>query len=110
MVKPATVARERFEKAMRDLDALVSRSFETNERLAEDLRQRKQLVISDTAAVAILREALGNAVGWRERARALLGLSEQLVCKKCGNFFPSGGKRKKTCGKCKWDHTVSRWK
>ena len=101
---------EQFEKTSREVRTIVSRLIKTNERLAEDLRQRKQLVISDTAAVAILRDALAGAVGWRERARALLGLSEQLVCRKCGNFFPSGGQRKKTCGKCKWDYATRSFK
>jgi hypothetical protein len=94
-------SKERLDRHLYDFKSFASRLIGTNERLAEDLRQRKQMFVSDTAAVAILREALAGAVGWRERARALLGLSEQLVCKKCGDLFPSGGKRKKSCGKCK---------
>jgi len=103
-------SKEHFTKAITTATLAFNRVVQTNERLAEDLRQRKQLVISDTAAVAILREALAGSVGWRERARALLGLSEQLVCRKCGNFFPSGGQRKKTCGKCKWDYATRSFK
>ena len=104
-----TILEGQFHKASRVISTIVGRLITTNERLAEDLRQRKQLVISDTAAVAILRDALTGTPGWRERARSLLGLTEQLTCRRCGNFFPSGGKRKKTCGKCKWDYTAARW-
>ena len=103
-------SKEHFNKAIAVATSSFGRVVQTNERLAEDLRQRKQLVISDTAAVAILREALAGAVGWRERARALLGLSVQIECRKCGDLFPSGGKRKKSCGKCKRDHTSRSFK
>jgi len=103
-------SKNHFTKAITIATSAFNRVVATNERLAEDLRQRKQLVISDTAAVAILREALAGAVGWRERARALLGLSEQIECRKCGDLFPSGGKRKKSCGKCRWDYATRSFK
>lgn len=100
-------SKEQFTKASATLALAFNRVVATNERLAKELSQRKQLVISDSAAGTILREALAGAVGWRERARALLGLSAQLACRKCGDYFPSGGKRKKECGKC---GRGARWK
>ena len=93
-------ATEQFTKAMTDLRTLVSRLVRNNENLAEQLRRRKQLVITDSEAANLLRDALAAKVGWREEARALLGLNEPIACDKCGSFFQSGGKRKKFCGDC----------
>jgi hypothetical protein len=48
----------------------------------------------------LLREALSGKPGWSERARLAIGDYKMIPCEFCGTPFPSGGKRKKYCGKC----------
>jgi hypothetical protein len=63
-----------------------------------NLKVRRQAGYSELADV--LRKALSGAVGWREEARRALGEYKLITCRFCGALFESGGKRRKSCGRC----------
>jgi len=54
--------------------------------------------------VEALQKALACEIGWRENARLVLGEYALIECE-CGASFPSGGYRKKTCGRCEFSAT-----
>lgn len=46
---------------------------------------------------AVLKDALAGKVGWRARARRLVGPVVLVRCSECPKQFEAGGKRRKTC-------------
>ena len=54
----------------------------------------------NNSLVYMLRSALANTPGWREKARQMLGDYDLLTCRDCGASFPSGSKQRKRCAKC----------
>jgi hypothetical protein len=91
------VDRDDVEATCAAIRQLAAERDALRERLSK-LKVRRQASHSELATV--LRKALAGAVGWREEARRVLGEYKLITCRLCGSLFESGGKRRKSCGRC----------
>jgi hypothetical protein len=87
--------------SLAEFQRLIERLYDSRDAVVDYLNKRLAAPVGDEGACAtVLRNALNNETGWREEARAVLGIQRMVPCENCGSPFPSGGRRRIYCGNC----------
>ena len=87
-----------FKKQLQNLSDAIDELVAERDALRLAVKENQPMPDNESVAARVLKDALINKPGWRDEARRITGLSKMIECEMCGKLFPSGGRRKLTCG------------